>query len=174
MAIERIHYLLGKNMQRVRYGKGWTQEDAARAFREHGLAAWRGSSVGQFESRTGRFPPLDHLLLMCAALGVSLKDLIPEGDEKVNLSGAVFTTSEIRALIAGDPDAIPVMADKRVGYGSSDAERHAGRKLGTDVTVIQSLARELWEPGRTLAAQHPGSARSHDAPDACRTQEGAR
>lgn len=154
MSFERIHYLLARNMQRVRYGKGWTQEDAARAFREYGLSAWRGSSVGQFESRSGRFPALDELLLMCAALGVSLMDLIPEGEETVKLGGITFTTSAIRTLVAGLPGATPpVMVDRqdRVRDIPSDSERYVARKLGIGTADIRSLARELW--GRSFGAE---------------------
>lgn len=94
-----MHDLIARGAAAVRRRNGWTQEQAARAYREHGLAAWRTGTVGSLEAGM-RKPRLDEVVLMCAALDVTLADLIRAADEdgadQVEMGdGAVFSTRSV-------------------------------------------------------------------------------
>lgn len=94
-----MHELIAKGAAAVRQSRGWTQEQAARAYRYHGLSTWRTSTVGSLEAGLRR-PRLDEVLLICAALEVTLAELIRAADkgggEEVELGdGAVVSTSVI-------------------------------------------------------------------------------
>lgn len=96
----RMYELIGRGIAAARQRNGWTQEQAARAFRSCGLTAWRTSTVGSLEAGLRR-PRLDEVLLMCAALNVSLADLIVDAAEPVELGdGAQLGTSVIRGMLA--------------------------------------------------------------------------
>jgi transcriptional regulator with XRE-family HTH domain len=91
-----MHELIAKGAATVRRSKGWTQEQAASAYRERGLTSWRTSTVGSLEAGLRR-PRLDEVILMCAALDVTLADLVRAADEdgayQVELGdGVVFST----------------------------------------------------------------------------------
>ena len=91
-----MHELIARGAAAVRRDNGWTQEQAARKYRQHGLTAWRTGTVGSLEAGMRR-PRLDEVILMCAALEVTLADLIRAADEvggeEVQLGdGAVFST----------------------------------------------------------------------------------
>src|ERR1022692_522422 len=102
-----MHEAIAAGVQAARLAKGWTQEDAARAFRHHGLAAWRTSSVGQLEAGLRR-PRLDELLLIAAALEVTLGDLVPDSEETVELGeGAWMSPRAVRALLCREADPDP-------------------------------------------------------------------
>jgi transcriptional regulator with XRE-family HTH domain len=98
-----MHELIARGAATVRRRNGWTQEQAARAYREHGLSAWRTSTVGSLESGLRR-PRLDEVILMCAALEVTLADLIraadEDGVEQVELGdGAMLSTTVVLAWL---------------------------------------------------------------------------
>jgi transcriptional regulator with XRE-family HTH domain len=98
-----MHELIAKGAAAVRRRKGWTQEQAARAYRYHGLTTWRTSTVGSLEAGLRR-PKLDEVVLMCAALETTLADLIraadEDGGEEVGLGdGALMSTRVIRGYI---------------------------------------------------------------------------
>jgi len=98
----QIHQLLGECIRNARLRKGWRQQDAADHFRMYGLPTWRPGAVGQVETGT-RKPSIGELLLACAALEVSLADLIPDTDEPVDLGqGATRSAKAVRALLSGD------------------------------------------------------------------------
>ena len=99
----RIHDLFAKGVAEARRRNDWTQEQAANAFRSHGLHAWRTSTVGSLEAGLRR-PRLDEMLMMARALGVTLDKLIPGGDdERVELADdAVVSPRWIREILAGD------------------------------------------------------------------------
>ncbi len=99
----QMHELIARGAAVVRRRNGWTQEQAARAYRNHGLAAWRTSTVGALESGLRR-PRLDEVILMCAALDVTLADLVraadEDGAEQVELGdGAVLSTRVILGYV---------------------------------------------------------------------------
>jgi transcriptional regulator with XRE-family HTH domain len=95
----RMYELIGRGVASARQRNGWTQERAARAFRFCGLTAWRTSTVGSLEAGLRR-PRLDEVLLMCAALKVSLADLIVDVGEDVELGdGAVLPAFVIRDML---------------------------------------------------------------------------
>jgi transcriptional regulator with XRE-family HTH domain len=95
----RMHDLIAKGVAAARQRRRWTQEQAAREFRAHGLTTWRTSAVSQLEAGLRR-PRFDEVLLMAAALDVSLEELIPGDDEQVELGdGATMTPRAIRALL---------------------------------------------------------------------------
>jgi hypothetical protein len=77
-----IHRLIAAGVKRERKRRGWTQEDLGSALRGAGLASWRTSTVGGVEAGM-RFPALDELLMICAALGTGLAELIPAGDRRL-------------------------------------------------------------------------------------------
>ena len=102
-----MHEAVAAGVQAARQAKGWTQEDTARAFRHHGLAAWRTSSVGQLEAGLRR-PRLDELLLIAAALEVTLGDLVLDSEETVELGeGARMSPRAVRALLCREADPDP-------------------------------------------------------------------
>lgn len=95
----RMHDVIGRGVAAARQRKGWTQERAAREFRAHGLTSWRTSTVGSLEAGLRR-PRIDEVLLMAAALGVSVIELIPSELEEVDLGdGAMMRPRAIRALL---------------------------------------------------------------------------
>jgi 8-oxo-dGTP diphosphatase len=99
-----MHDLIGKGVAAARQRKRWTQEDAAREFRYRGLTTWRTSTVGSLEAGMRR-PRLDEVVLMCAALGVALDDLLPDSDELIELGdGARMTPLAVRAVLDGSFD----------------------------------------------------------------------
>lgn len=96
-----MHDLIAKGVAEARQRKGWTQERAAREFRLKGLTSWRKGTVGQLEAGLRR-PRLDEVLLMARALEVTLDELIPGDDERVDMGdGAVMTPRGIRELLKG-------------------------------------------------------------------------
>jgi transcriptional regulator with XRE-family HTH domain len=105
-----MHELVARGAAAVRRHNGWTQEQAARAYRNHGLSSWRTSTVGSLESGL-RKPRLDEVILMCAALDVTLADLIRAADdfggEPVELGdGVVFSTAVILSWLYAGHDQI--------------------------------------------------------------------
>jgi transcriptional regulator with XRE-family HTH domain len=98
----QIHELIARGAAAARRRNGWTQEQAANAFRSHGLRAWRKGTVGQLEAGL-RKPRLNELLLMARALDVTLDQLIPGGDEeRVELGeDAVVSPRWIREMLTG-------------------------------------------------------------------------
>jgi transcriptional regulator with XRE-family HTH domain len=101
-----IYELLGTGIRAARERRGWRQEDAARWFQYYGLPTWRRSTVGEVEAGRRR-PSVGDLLLVCLALRVTLADLVPEVDERIDLgAGATAPAAEIRALLSADREAI--------------------------------------------------------------------
>ena len=98
----QIHELLGQGIRAARLRKGWRQQDAADNFRLYGLPTWRPVAVGQVETGV-RKPSIGELLLACAALEVSLADLVPDTEELVDLgTGATMSAAAVKALLSGD------------------------------------------------------------------------
>jgi transcriptional regulator with XRE-family HTH domain len=103
----RMHDLIGAGVAAARQRKRWTQEDAAREFRFHGLTSWRTGTVGQLEAGLRR-PRLDEVVLICAALDVALEELLPDTSEMVELGdGARMPAEAIRRILDGTVDAPP-------------------------------------------------------------------
>jgi transcriptional regulator with XRE-family HTH domain len=98
----RVHDLIAKGAAEARRRNRWTQEQAANVYRSHGLRAWRTSTVGSLEAGLRR-PRLEEVLLMARALGVTVDQLIPGGDdERVELGDdAVVSPRWIREMIRG-------------------------------------------------------------------------
>jgi transcriptional regulator with XRE-family HTH domain len=98
-----MYDLIARGVAEARQRKGWTQEQAARVFRAHGLRAWRKGTVGQLEAGLRR-PRLDEVLLMARALEVTVDQLIPGGDrERVELEDdAVVSPRWIREMLRGE------------------------------------------------------------------------
>lgn len=152
----RIRNLLAAGVKAARQARGWTQEDAARHFRLHGLTTWRTGTVGGMEAGL-RNPRLDDVILICASLGVTLEELLPGTGEAVELGdGMVMTPATIRALLAG---AAPGAANSHPAQiqGSApgdlpgDAERHAAKRLGAEVAQVVLASRALW--GRSFTEE---------------------
>jgi transcriptional regulator with XRE-family HTH domain len=98
-----MHDLIGKGVAEARRRQGLTQEETARRFQDHGLTAWRTSTVGSLEAGLRR-PGLDEILLMAAALRVTVDQLIPGGDnDRVELGdGATVSPRWIREMLTGE------------------------------------------------------------------------
>jgi transcriptional regulator with XRE-family HTH domain len=98
-----MHELIGKGFAEARRRQGLTQEQAARRLQGRGLTAWRKSTVGQLETGLRR-PRLDEVLLLAAALNVSVDQLIPGGDdERVELGdGTTVSPRWIREMLTGE------------------------------------------------------------------------
>lgn len=99
----QVHELIGRGVAQARRSQGLTQEQLARRFQGRGLTAWRKGSVGQLEAGL-RKPRLDEVLLMAAALHVTVDQLIPGGDdERVELGdGATVSPRWIREMLTGE------------------------------------------------------------------------
>lgn len=111
-----MHELIAKGAAAVRRRNGWTQEQAAHAYRVHGLPSWRTSTVGSLEAGLRR-PRLDEVILMCAALNVTLADLVRAADEdganQVELGdGAVLSTRVILGFLYEGFDEIDELPHK--------------------------------------------------------------
>ncbi len=116
-----MHDLIAKGVAAARVEKRWTQEDAARAFRYHGLTSWRTSTVGSLEAGLRR-PRLDEIVLICAALEVSLERLLPDTNEPIQLGdGAAMTPGAIRAVLDGTVDKVPEDSDSIQMHFPGDA-----------------------------------------------------
>jgi transcriptional regulator with XRE-family HTH domain len=98
-----MYELIGRGVAQARRRKGLTQEQLAKRFQGRGLTAWRKGTVGQLEAGLRR-PRLDEVLLMAAALGVSVDQLIPVArDELVELGdGATVSARWIREMLTGE------------------------------------------------------------------------
>lgn len=149
----RMHDLLAAGVKAARQAKGWTQEDAARTFRFYGLTTWRTGTVGQMEAGLRR-PRLDEILLICAALKVSLEQLIPDTGELVELGdGAVMTVPAIRAVLAGNYDKFLEQSFETLPHVRFPGELVAIRPL-SDSWPESRRVRELLAP----IAEHTGIA----------------
>jgi 8-oxo-dGTP diphosphatase len=132
-----MHDLIGKGVAAARKRRRWTQEDAAREFRYHGLTAWRTSTVGSLEAGMRR-PRLDEVVLMCAALGVGLDELLPDSDKLIELGdGARMTSAAVRSALAGSAD-----EDTEASFPGADR-------------VIDAIARDRPERRRVEALLAP-------------------
>lgn len=147
----RVADLLVTGLKQARQRKGCTQEAAAAAFRAYGLPAWRTSTVGQMEAGL-RIPKFEELLLMCAALDVTLDELFPGEDEHVEVgrSGAA-TPRAIRALLSRSAPRSAALVPGGSPAIPSDADRHAARRLGLSAAEAAGAAQAAW--GRDFAAE---------------------
>jgi transcriptional regulator with XRE-family HTH domain len=103
----RFDELFSLGVAEARKQQRLTQEDLARLLRYHGLAGWRTGSVGQLEAGLRR-PRLEEAILICAALGVSILDLLPAVDEAVELGdGAEWPHEVLLGVVTGTLEALP-------------------------------------------------------------------
>ena len=149
----RFYELIAAGAAEARRRKRWTQEDAARAFRDHGLTTWRTGNVGQLETGLRR-PRLDDVLLIAAALDCTLNDLLPDTDEPIEMNhGATLPIASVRALLGqglASPE-VQVPGNVQAPDVPSDAERHAARRLDYHPAHIRLASLELW--GREFRAE---------------------
>jgi transcriptional regulator with XRE-family HTH domain len=98
-----MHELIGKGFAEARRREGLTQEQAARRLQGRGLTAWRKSTVGQLEAGLRR-PTIAEMLLMAAALQVTVDTLFPGDDnERVELGdGTTVSPRWIREMLTGE------------------------------------------------------------------------
>lgn len=149
-----MHELIAKGAAAVRQRNGWTQEQAARAYSSAGLTSWRTGTVGTFESG-GRRPGLEEMVLICAALGVTLADLVraagEDGAGKVKLAhGVIMSAADVEGCIhrcGGQP--VPVLSRRGMppGRDFTEAERRASRRLGVTPAEVRETAGALWGRG---------------------------
>jgi len=145
-----MHEVIAKGTAVVRRNRGWTQEQAAGAYRLHGLTTWRTSTVGSLEAGLRR-PRLDEVLLMCAALEVTLADLIRAADEdggqEVELGdGAILSTRVILGYLHE--------GFEEIGELSVDDPR-ATRWFPGDDRISKEIARSRAERERLMPVLAP-------------------
>jgi transcriptional regulator with XRE-family HTH domain len=138
----RIHELLGAGIRAARLRKGWRQQDAAARFQLYGLPTWKPVAVGQVETGV-RKPSIGELLLACAALEVSVADLIPDVDEPIDLgAGATMSAAAVRALLSGKWEDFPHDPADFAYPGETWLEevlRHAGAERDRQRALIQPI-----------------------------------
>ena len=138
----QIHELLGAGIRAARLRKGWRQQDAADRFRMYGLPTWRPVAVGQVETGV-RKPSIGELLLACAALEVSVADLIPDVDEPIDLgAGATMSAAAVRALLSGDWENFPHNPEDFAIPGEEwleDILRSAGSERDRQKALVEPL-----------------------------------
>lgn len=98
-----IHGLIGLGVRARREELGLRQEDVAKEIRDHGLPAWRRSTVAQIEAGTRR-PSLGDLLLIALALDCTLADLVPaDAPDNVDLgTGVSLWPIAVKMLLSDD------------------------------------------------------------------------
>ena len=139
----RMHELIAKGVAGARRRQGWTQEQTANAFRIHGLRAWRTSTVGSLEAGLRR-PRFDELLLMARALGTTLAELIPGGDDEVVElgEGAEVSPRWIREMLAGD-------------FSNQSIEDAPYERFPFDDAIAEAMSRSEAENRRVAALVKP-------------------
>jgi transcriptional regulator with XRE-family HTH domain len=143
-----MHDVIGKGAAAIRRRKGWTQEQAARAYRNEGLTTWRTGTVGSLEAGLRR-PGIDDVLRMCAALGTTLDGLIQAADEggecMVELApGVTASTRAIRDRLRPGDAPHPIPPSGTADAMPTESERHAARRLGTSPAEVRRAALALW------------------------------
>jgi transcriptional regulator with XRE-family HTH domain len=137
----QIHELLGAGIRAARLRQGWRQQDASERFRAYGLPTWKPGAVGQVEAGV-RKPSIGELLLACAALEVSLTDLVLDVDERIDLgTGATMTAAAVRELMR-NWDAFPRRPQDFDFPGESameDALARAGAERDRQRSLLQPL-----------------------------------
>lgn len=172
-----MHEAIGRGAAAIRKRNGWTQEQAARAYRSAGLSSWQTSTVGSLEVGQRR-PRLDEVVLMCTALGTTLVDLVraagENGAAKVAFAhGVTLSAEDIEGCLHScGGQAVPVPARRGRPPGRedfTDAERHASRRLGVSTAEVRQASAGLW--GRSFDVERDvragagalGDARSRQA-----------
>ncbi len=98
----QLESVVASNVSRLRQAKSLTQEQLAFQLRLHGLT-WDRATVTMVE--TGRRNVrLTEAVVLCAALGVSMADLIGPPGDAVAVDSASWAAGYLRAVIEGDED----------------------------------------------------------------------
>lgn len=141
-----IGAVAGENLRRIRVERGLTQDDISVAVRRAGLS-WNRTRVAAFERGAHQAPALGVLLLLAAALEISLNDLLA-GDGDVAVSpAATWSRADIRQRVDG-----ATASPSPVALPDVDIAAEAlARRLGAPVGDVREAARSLW--GRTLTAE---------------------
>jgi len=144
----QMHDVIGRGAAVLRRRKGWTQEQAARAYRAHGLATWRRGTVGDLEVGRRRLWA-DDVLLICIALGTTLDALIEAADESgaavVELApGVALSAQAVREYLRPGADSRPAGPQCTADAVPTDAESRAAKQLGTSPAEIRHAALTLW------------------------------
>jgi transcriptional regulator with XRE-family HTH domain len=140
----QIHELLGAGIRAARLRRGWRQQDAAERFRMYGLPNWNPTAVGQVETGV-RKPSIGELLLACAALEVSIADLIQDVDDRIDLgTGATMTPAAVRELLSGDWPAFSELPPENFDWpgepAMDEALARAGAERDRQRRLLQPLA----------------------------------
>jgi len=147
----RMYELIAKGVAAARRRQGWTQEQTANAFRIHGLRAWRTSTVGSLEAGLRR-PGFGELLLMARALGTTLDELIPGGDDEVVElgEGAEVSPRWIREMLAGDSSSQSIEDAPYERFPFDDAIAEAMSRSEAENSRVKALVKPIME----WAGQH--------------------
>jgi transcriptional regulator with XRE-family HTH domain len=141
----RMHDLIARGFATARQRRELTQEEAARMLRFHGLTSWRTSTVGSLESGLRR-PRLEELVLICAATGCTLEELLPDCSERIELGeGASMTPLAIRAVLDGSASDWP--DDFAVTQMSFPGEAEVAEVYANSLPELERVER-LLEPIR--------------------------
>ena len=149
-ASQSLRQALAAGLKHVRQAQGLSQDQVADLVRRHGLTTWIRGTVAQAEVGARRLP-LEEVLLLAVALGISPADLVGgRDDELIELAPDVrLSTGTVRSLLSGEwaslGDRRPQLVDAPATAAVGEAERYVARKVGTTPEVVNEVALRRWE-----------------------------
>ena len=158
----RIDQVLGKNLERLRKEKGWSQDDLVSRGWQVGLP-WSRTTIAALESGK-RAVELGEVVLVALILKSSVDELLAGDDVTLVGEETVMWLEDVREVLMSDqraalesfPDIHRRVSKARAPEGYSrimlsangEAEQKAARKLGVTPQTIAQAAYGLW--GRSL------------------------
>lgn len=148
--------VVGENLKRHREAMRWTQHEMARHLQRNGLN-WARGQVAAVEAGNRESVPFEAMVMLAAALGVGLADLLA-GDGDVQLTPDTRETrAGLRTLLAGriDMDLDPqdrVQVSQRAAQLRYEADLALAKRLGVTAQDVMTAARSLFG-GRTLTEE---------------------
>lgn len=148
--------VVGENLKRHREGMRWTQHEMARHLQRCGLN-WARAQVAAIEAGNRESVPLEALVVLAAALGVGLADLLA-GDGDVQLTPDARQSREgLRALLGGPinmdlPPGEQLQLSQRAAQLRYEADLALAKRLDVSAQDVMAAARKLFS-GRTLTEE---------------------
>jgi transcriptional regulator with XRE-family HTH domain len=128
----RLEDVVAGNVARLRQAESLTQEQLARLLRLHGLP-WDRSTVAGVETQ-GRQVRLTEAVALCAALSVSMTDLVVPAAGDVTIDEGTWSAGYLRAVIEGDED--------YSGAEYTSPEQKASNRFAVSVMETESRRRQ--------------------------------